>query len=128
MAGIMDALRGDIRGAPRLVYTYTIPESIPNPFKTIGLVELKASEQILMSRMLSSDASPEEQMSALVKACIYEIDGARAKKEMAEFEIMWEQVHPKVRSLLRRVVSQLHVPEQKEDEDFFKSRTVRTEG
>ncbi len=128
MAGIMDALRGDVRDVARLVFTFTVPSTIENPFKSVGLIELRASEQILMSRMLSADASPEEQLQALVKACIYEIDGAKVNKAQSQFEILWEATHPKVRGMLRKVVTQLHIPEAKEDEDFTLSRTVRTEG
>jgi len=128
MSGVMDALRGDLKPRPRLVFSYTIPKEINNPFRIVGLVELTTSEQILMSRLMPGDATPEEQMQQLVKMCVYEIDGVRPNKAQAEFELMWDQVHPKVRGLLKRVVSQLHVPEAKEDDDFFNSRTVRTEG
>ncbi len=128
MSGIMDVLQGNIKGPPRLVYTYQVPKGIENPFRSVGVIELLASEHMLMSRMMSPDSSPEEQMQSLVKACIYEIDGHKAHKATAEFEIMWEKVHPKVRSMLKKVVTQLHVPEPKEEEDFFSSRSVRTEG
>ena len=59
----------------RIVYTFTIPESIKGDVRTIGLVELTADEEIAIEARCKG--AGERRAVEIVKATVWEVNGAR---------------------------------------------------
>lgn len=126
---LTDVLAGkDNKPMSRVVYAYKIPKDIANPFYEVELRELNAAEQITLSKMMPDDATNEEQMDGMVRMSLFTLDGKPVDITRAEFELMWNKVHPRVLRMIRKEVNKILVPSPKEEEDFLSSRTVRVIG
>lgn len=119
------AAGGKLSGGTRVIHVYSVPVGVENPFREIELKELTAQENILASKLYPDGATQEEQMQILCKCSIATIDGAPVNIASAEFELMWEKVHPKIRNMLKTAVTAILVPTPKESEEFFQSHKVR---
>ncbi len=106
----------------RVVYTFAIPESIKGEVRSVGLVELTADEEIAVEQRCKG--SPEKRAIEIVKATVREVNGARIHNGAGELDKLWNNLSPKVRSLLNKAWIKLHAADDAEADSFEKSMTV----
>lgn len=107
----------------RVVYTFTIPESIAGEVRSVGLVELTSNEEIAVESRCKGN--PEKRAIEIVKSTVWEVNGQRIHNGAGELDKLWNNLSPKVRSLLNRAWIKLHAADDAESESFEKSMTVK---
>lgn len=105
----------------RVIHRFTVPASIPGDIRTIGLVEITAAEE-LQAEARCKGAS-DKRASEMAKSALAEVNGQRVAFHDASVDKAWNNMHPKVRTLVATAWVKLHLADDNEVEDFFASRT-----
>jgi hypothetical protein len=120
MGSLDSILAGQMKD--RVVYRFTVPESIVGTIRSIGLVELTADEEIAVEARCKS--YPEKRAVEIVKSTVWEVNGERIHNGAGELDKLWNNLPPKVRSLVNRAWVKLHAADDSESASFEKSMTV----
>lgn len=119
---------GDIREVigdahARGIYTYTLPSTLANGVKSIGLRVLTAEEELRASKAGRFDLNRINYEA--VKLSIAEFDGKAIGNAEGEIDKFWNRVDPKVRSLLLQAYNKLTSPSLEETASFFGSEVIK---
>lgn len=106
----------------RVVYRFSVPESIVSDVRSLGMVEMTADEEVQIE--LRCKNTPEKRAVEIAKASIVEINGKRVHNGAGEVDKAWNEMSPKVRSLVNRMWVKLHLANDEEVASFEKSMTA----
>ncbi len=120
MGSLESVLAGQSRD--RVVFRFTVPESIKGEIRSIGLVELTADEEIAVESRCKQ--VPEKRAAEIAKAAVWEINGKRIHNGAGELDKAWNEAPAKLRSLVMRAWIKLHAAEDAEVASFEASMTV----
>lgn len=123
MGSLESILESKAGARDRVVYTFTVPASIGGEVRTIGMVELTADEEIAVEARCKG--VPEKRAVEIVKATVWEVNGDRIHNGAGELDRLWNNLPPKVRTLLNRAWVKLHAADDAETDSFEKSMTAR---
>ncbi len=104
----------------RVIHRFTVPESIPGEVRSLGLVEITADEE-LKAEARCRGAS-DKRASEMAKQALVEVNGEPVGFADASVDKAWNNMHPKVRTLLASAWVRLHLANDDEVESFFASR------
>lgn len=110
---------------PRLVHTYTIPETLRSddcPTKTVGLRELKSREEIDANKVGGLDFMKSQYEA--VKRAVCSLDGKAVTVADPALDKFWEDCGPRVRALLIKTYNRLSSATEEEDKSFFESEQI----
>lgn len=108
--------------ADRVVYRFDVPASIPGEIRSIGMVELTADEEVGIEVRCKN--YPEKRAVEIAKAAIWEVNGQRITNGAGELDKAWNEMSPKLRSLVNRMWIKLHIADDSEAAFFEKSMTA----
>lgn len=105
----------------RVLYLYDVPDSLSGfGVKEVGLVELTAEEEMMATRRCRGDAV--RLGFELAKEALRRVDGRSVSTSVGSTDSAWNQMHPKVRSLVVQAYNDLHGTKQEETASFIRSR------
>lgn len=105
----------------RVIHRFEIPASIPGDIRAIGLVEITAQEE-LQAEQRCKGAS-DKRAAEMAKSALVEVNGQRVHFADASVDKAWNNMHPKVRTLIASAWVKLHLASDDEVDSFFASRT-----
>lgn len=112
--------------ASRPVYIYKVPPALGGEdFKTIGLVQLTAREEMMAAKRSNGD--PIKLAYEQVQQSIAEVNGERVSIADGSADKAFNAMNPMIRNLVMTAHAKLHSPEDTVVEDFLGSREVRIE-
>jgi hypothetical protein len=105
-------------------HTYKIPSQIAEATGTasVGLVELTAMEEMQATKKAGTDTM--RIAFELAKSSLVEMNGKPLSRANGEHDSAWQNMHPKIRSLVLQAYTKIHQPESDEVEGFLESATV----
>ena len=112
---------GLIPDEARVIHRFQIPESIPGDIRSIGLVEITAHEELMAEQRCKG--SPDKRAAEMAKSALVEVNGAKVGFVDGSVNKAWNEMHPKVRTLIASAWVKLHLANDDEVDDFFASRT-----
>jgi len=105
----------------RVIHRFAVPDSIPGEIRSLGLVEITAEEE------LKADArcrgASDKRAQEMAKQAIVEVNGEPVRVGDGSVDRAWNNMHPKVRTLVSTAWVRLHLANDDEVESFFASRT-----
>lgn len=107
----------------REVNLFTLPPSLANGVKEIGMVTLSADEELQAFKRSKNDTA--KMAAELTKTSIVEVNGKPVGLADGSVDAFWSDLDPKVRQLVLTAYSELHSPKDEEAASFLKSRKVR---
>lgn len=107
----------------RPVYVFDLPEGVGSQIKTVGLVELTPSDEIMAAKMSTGDTT--RLAFELAKLSLYEVDGQRVSIGDGSADAAWLRLGPRARSLVVQAFAALNVPSSEDSAAFLRSRQVR---
>lgn len=107
----------------RPVFTYTVPEKMADGVKSIGLVQLTAHEEMMSAKRAGSD--PIRLVYEQVKQSMVEVNSQAVSLADGTADRAFDQMGPRVRSLVMTAFTRLHTPEESDLEVFLTSRAER---
>lgn len=110
------------QGKDRVVYRFSVPGSIGGEIRSLGMVELTADEEVQIEARCKN--VPEKRAVEIAKAAIWEVNGQRIHNGAGELDKAWNEMSPKVRSLVNRMWIKLHLANDDEVSSFEKSMTA----
>ena len=109
------------RNDNRVVHRFKVPDSIPGEVRSLGLVEITAEEELQVEQRCKG--ASDKRASEMAKQAIVEINGEPVSLLNGTVQQAWNEMHPKVRTLLASAWVKLHLANDDEVESFFASRT-----
>lgn len=109
----------------RPLYVFKIPPrlSAESGIKEIGIVELRASEELIVTRSALGDSA--KTAFELAKASFRQADGKPLSAFDGTVDKLWEDLKPAVRLLVLQAYNSVHQPKPEETLAFLSSREVR---
>lgn len=120
MGSLESILAGQMKD--RVVYRFTVPESIKGDIRSIGMVEMTADEEIGVEARCKG--ASERRAAEIAKASIWELNGQRVHNADGTIDKAWNTMSPKLRTLVNREWVRIHIADDAESESFSKSMTV----
>lgn len=118
----MDALMSKLGVSDtRTIHRFNVPESIPGEIRSIGLVELTAEDELRVEQRCKG--APDKRAQELVKTSLAEVNGKAVSTLNGSASNAWNEMPPKVRTLVSSAWVRLHLASDDEVESFFGSRT-----
>ena len=105
----------------RVVHRFKVPDTVPGDIRSIGLVEITAEEELKAEQR--SKGTPDKRAAEMAKQALVEVNGEAVKFIDGSVDRAWNEMHPKVRTLLASAWVKLHLANDDEVESFFASRT-----
>ena len=105
----------------RAIHRFQIPESVPGDIRSIGMVEITAHEELMAEQRCKG--APDKRAAEMAKAALVEVNGAKVGFADNSVNKAWNEMHPKVRTLVASAWVKLHLANDDEVDDFFASRT-----
>lgn len=119
MSSVQQAISGETP-APRPIFKYKVPKTTDPNVESIGLVALRADEEMMASRRVNS---ANDLMYELAKQSVVQVNG-QPVSIASGLEEAWQKFSPKLRSLVVVEYRKNNVPDDKDAEDFSKSQEV----
>jgi len=108
----------------RPVYVYTVPSNLGGEdFKTIGLVQLTAHEEMMAAKRSNGD--PIKLAYEQVMQAIVEVNGEKVGVANGSADRAFNTMGPMLRNLVMTAHAKLHAPPEGDVELFLDSREVR---
>lgn len=105
----------------RTIHTFNIPASLSGyGVETVGLVELKAGEELDAAKRASGDQM--RTAYELAQEALHYVNGQRVRTMDGTADAAFAKMHPKVRSLVISAYARLHSPEDADTKAFLESR------
>lgn len=105
----------------RVIHRFEIPASIPGDVRSLGLVEITAQEELHAEQRCKG--SPDKRAAEMAKSALVEVNGQRVQFADGSVDRAWNNLHPKVRTLIASAWVKLHLASDDEVDSFFASRT-----
>ena len=107
----------------RAVFTYTVPVGMGGDIKSVGLVELTASEELMAAKRASGEGA--RLAYEMAKTSLVEVNGSKVGLADGSADSAWNKMPPKVRNLVIQAFASLHAPPEDDAASFLASRQVR---
>lgn len=108
----------------RAIYRFDVPESLRRyGIQQMGLVELNAREEIMAAKRAGNQ--PLQLAFELARECLREIDKVPVSTGDGTADSVFDNMHPKIRTLLVSAYSELHNPSDVDTTAFLASREMR---
>lgn len=112
----------------RVIQVFEVPERLieklgTDKFKSIGMVELTAAEEMAATKRSRQD--PLRLAVELTKQAIVEVNGQRVSIANQSVDKAWEEFPSKIRSLALAAYNELHNPDEEEQKGFLESRATK---
>jgi hypothetical protein len=108
----------------RTIHTFTFPAGY-SEYKTIGLVELTSSEELLCTKRAQGD--PVRLAFELVKQSVVEVDGKQVSTADGSADMVWDRLGPRARSLALSAYAKLHTADNDVAASFLETATARVD-
>jgi len=115
---------------PRLLHSFKVPASLKGgltgkmEFTSVGLVELNGHEEAMAAKRLTGGTVT--LAWELAKESLRSINGQPVSTCEGTADTAWNEMHPKLRSLVMNKHNELHNPSKEESEAFLASAEVTT--
>lgn len=119
MDGLMSKL--GIGATQRTVHRFKVPASIPGEVREIGMVELTANDELQVEQRCKG--APDKRAHEMAKQALVEVNSRAVSIADGSVHNAWNDLHPKVRTLVASAWVRLHLADDNEVESFFGSRT-----
>lgn len=105
----------------RIIHRFEVPASVPGEIRSLGMVEITADEELKAEARCKG--APDKRAAEMTKQALVEVNGEAVRIGDGSVEKAWNNMHPKVRTLVASAWVRLHLANDDEVEDFFASRT-----
>ncbi len=105
----------------RVIHRFNVPASIPGDIRSLGLVEITAEEELRAEQRCKG--ASDKRAQEMAKQALVEINGEPVGFADGSVDKAWNEMPPKVRTLLASAWVRLHLANDDEVESFFASRT-----
>jgi hypothetical protein len=105
-------------------HVFQIPASMAEAtgVQSVGLVELTAIEEMQATKKAGTDTM--RIAFELAKSSLVEMNGKTLSRASGEHDGAWQNMHPKIRSLVIQAYTRIHQPENDEVDGFLESAKV----
>ena len=109
----------------RTLHVFTFPEGLAKEvgYKSVGIVELTADEQLQATKRCGQDAI--RLAYELAKESLRAVDGSTVGAADGSVDKVWAALNPKALNLVIRAYSDIHNPNVEDVDSFLSSRTVK---
>lgn len=109
----------------RTLHVFTFPERLAKEvgYKSVGIVELTAEEQLMASAR--SKADPIRVAYELAKESLRAVDDTAISAVDGSVDKVWANLNPKAMNLIIRAFNDIHNPTPEDMDSFLSSKTVR---
>jgi len=115
--------RAKPKAQARPIYRYDIPSPLAAAgVSKVGLVQLTSSEELQATKRARNDTH--RLAYELAKQSLVEVNGDRVSSADGSVDTAWDQMPPKVRTLVMTAYGNLHAPEEADIDAFLKSQRV----
>lgn len=105
----------------RWLHRFQIPDSLKKfGISSLGLVELTAGEELMATKR--SGNNPMQLAYELTKESLREVDGRKVSTADGTADVIFNSMHPQVRTLLSQAYALLHAPKDEDTATFLSSR------
>lgn len=105
----------------RVIHRFEIPASIPGDVRSLGLVEITAQEELHAEQRCKG--ASDKRAAEMAKSALVEVNGQKVQFADGSVDRAWNNLHPKVRTLIASAWVKLHLASDDEVDSFFASRT-----
>jgi hypothetical protein len=105
----------------RVIHRFNIPASVPGEIRSLGMVEITAHEEMQAEQRCKG--ASDKRAQEMAKQSIVEVNGEPVRIGDGSVDKAWNNMHPKVRTLVASAWVRLHLANDAEVESFFASRT-----
>lgn len=108
----------------RELHVFTVPKHMAELYgiETVGLVELKASEEEKAAKRAGTN--PMTLGSESAKESLRMVNGKAVSTFDGTVDTAWDTMHPKIRNMVISAYGKLHQPAQDEGMSFLESQTT----
>lgn len=117
---LQDRVADAVPTTARTIHQFTIPPPLANGIKKIGMVQLTTAEELRATKRAQRDQI--RLAYELTKQALVEVDGTTVGEADGSADKAWDNMPPKIRSLVLLAYANLHTPEEEDVDSFLKSQ------